>query len=378
MSSELPDMVGGVGDHTVQLACALSARGVEVWLLGGSSERIKPLEGLPLIQVPDWGLRGLFTTLRTCAEQRIEAVLFQYGPYMYSRWGVPWQLPLWFIALNWRMPRPIILICHELFIFAPRGRHRVIAWLQRVVLLQLAHLSSATVVATSMRADALCRAGTRRASLNVIPVGPTIRAKLPPEGSDDQLRRPDRLRVLVFGWLELRRRRLDVVVEAARRVAEAHPELVVQLVLAGPVPSATLTFLTEQSQVPSRLRLEMLGVCSADQIAGEIEKADTAILFDTSGLGGLSARSTACASCLAAGLPVISNRGGDTDRFFVDRVNVLLSDPEPGALTAVLEDLAADPSLRRALRRGARELFERQFDWNRIADSFVELLSRPA
>ena len=85
---------------------------------------------------------------------------------------------------------------------------------------------------------------------------------------------------------------------------------------------------------------------------GSSPSSDAAVLFETTGLGGLSSRSTACAAAFAAGLPLVGNGGGDTDAIYRDGQNVLLCPIDADALAARLRALRDDLFPSRARARG--------------------------
>jgi polysaccharide biosynthesis protein PslF len=90
---------------------------------------------------------------------------------------------------------------------------------------------------------------------------------------------------------------------------------------------------------------------------------------------GVSLNRSSVAAGAAHGLPIVTTRGADLERAFVDQENVLLCPPEdPPALAAALDSVMADPDLYRALAAGARELARRHFSWEGALKKTVEAL----
>jgi glycosyltransferase involved in cell wall biosynthesis len=84
---------------------------------------------------------------------------------------------------------------------------------------------------------------------------------------------------------------------------------------------------------------------------------------------------------MAAGLPIVTTRVGIEGIDAIDGQQVLLADP-PGAFTAAVLRLLADPAERRRLGAAARRLMEERYDWARclapLQAFYARLLPRRA
>ena len=79
---------------------------------------------------------------------------------------------------------------------------------------------------------------------------------------------------------------------------------------------------------------------------------------------------------MACGTPVVCTDIGGVADFAVHEQTALLVPPrDPEAMAAAIERLAGDPALRRRLAANALEKVAR-FDWDRAAESFLDLLSK--
>jgi glycosyltransferase involved in cell wall biosynthesis len=134
---------------------------------------------------------------------------------------------------------------------------------------------------------------------------------------------------------------------------------------------------------PDRPRLEeeieALGLSGRVRLAGErrdvpelLAAADVFVLPSAS--EGLP---VSVLEAMAAGLPVIASRVGGVPEQVSDGETGLLVEPgDPNELTAALDRLIADPSLRRRLGAAGRARAEQAFDLDPFRRAHVELYSR--
>jgi glycosyltransferase involved in cell wall biosynthesis len=299
-----------------------------------------------------------------------DAVLLHYGPYMYSRHGLPGLVPLWLLLIRRRARCRLALLSHELFVESREPKYGLIGLVQRWSLLALARLSDVVVVTTDERRRVLEAHGVPAGKLRVVRVSATV--PTPPPSTPATDRPIERLRVGVFGSLDLERRRLDVVYEALRRLASHTTAL--ELVLIGQVTERTKEFIATVLSRTDRPLVRWTGVIPAEVVSRELAACHASVFFDTHGRQGISSRSTACAATLGLGVPLVGNRGADTDAIFRDGENVLFCDVTPEALAEALRSLQADEAFRLRLSAGGRRLFEKELSWSRIGASISELL----
>lgn len=370
VSGEFPDMLGGVGDYTAHLAQALVEHGCRVSVVTTADPRVRGEPGVEVRAcVRSWGLLGLSDFLRACRELAPDCVAVQYVPHMYEPHGLPVVLPAYATLLRATVDAPLVFVCHEPFIFLERGRYAVAAAFQKWLLRYLAAISRFLVVTSESRARATSAAcHVRQEKIRVIRVGSSMPLATRPERPRNAA---ERFRIVMFGSLDYWRRRPDVVSQALERIARRHSEVSFELQLIGSLPDNTASFLQALEKTPYSLRVR--GRLAPHEVAQELAASDAAVLFDTHQLGGVSSRSAACSALLAAGIPIICNRGADTDPIFEGERNVLFSETSVEDLERQLERLLADPALRQQLSHGARELYAREFSWATIAKAFDEL-----
>jgi glycosyltransferase involved in cell wall biosynthesis len=264
-----------------------------------------------------------------------------------------------------------VLVAHEPFNYgALTLKHRLVAACQRRLFGAMARRCAAVVVTTKARARSVESIVGPACLVRVIGVGATLAgADEPPVPQGSRPGPP--FRVATFGRLELGRRRLDVLHDAAARIAS--PATPVELHLVGPTDAPASRW---REGLAPRVGLDVAfhGTVTAEEATQTLAFSHAAVLFDTSALGGISTRSTVAANLLASGVPVISNAGVDTGEPFLDGANVLLCPPEPATLAQRLALLRDDTALREHLARGGRVLFERELAWPVIAGRYLAVL----
>jgi glycosyltransferase involved in cell wall biosynthesis len=331
--NQSPGVVDGIRDYTIQLADALRHfDGVSAAVLGRDAF--------------DAALAGY------------DAVVIQYNPFMYGRWGfAPW-LP----AALWRARRErgapeIALMVHEPYVPMLNWRWTLMGLWQRSQLLALHALADVVFASIDSWAAMLGRLHPRKPAHH-LPVGSNlpdmrirraeVRASL---GATDET-----VVVSAFGTAHPARQ-LDHVVEAANAVAGSGVPTIVQNLGAG-APAL--------HGIERGVRVSQPGYQSSAALAERLAATD---LFLAPFVDGVSTRRTTVMAALQHGLPIVGTDGDLTDRLFRSSTRAVQLVP------VARRDLFAETVLRLALRReerdtlgqAARELYADHFDWPVIA-----------
>jgi glycosyltransferase involved in cell wall biosynthesis len=325
--------INGIRDYTVQLADALRRLdGVSAELLGPEA------------------LNGTLVGY--------DAMVLQYNPFMYGRWGfAPW-LPAALLRTRRRHPRlEVALMVHETYVPMLDWRWTLMGLWQRSQLLALHTLADVVFASIDSWAAMLGRLRPRKPAHH-LPVGSNLpdmrvrraeaRASL---GAPD-----DTVVVSAFGTAHPSRQ-LDYVVEAANAVAGSGVPTVVQNLGAGAA---------ELHGIERSVRVSQPGYQSPAALAERLAATD---LFLAPFVDGVSTRRGTVMAALQHGLPIVGTDGDLTDRLFRSSSRALQLVP------VARRDLFADTALRLALRReerdtlgqAARELYADHFDWPVIA-----------
>jgi glycosyltransferase involved in cell wall biosynthesis len=323
----------GIRDYTVQLADALRRLdGVSAELLGPEA------------------LNGALVDY--------DAMVLQYNPFMYGRWGfAPW-LPAALLRTRRRHPTlEVALMVHEPYVPMSDWRWTLMGLWQRSQLLALHALADVVFASIDSWAAMLGRLRPRRPAHH-LPVGSNlpdmrvrraeVRATL---GATDET-----VVVSAFGTGHPARQ-IDYVVEGANAVAGGGIPTIVQNLGAGA---------PELHGIERSVRVSQPGYQSPAALAERLAATD---IFLAPFVDGVSTRRTTVMAALQHGLPIVGTDGDLTDRLFRSSSRALHLVP------VARRDLFADTALRLALRReeretlgqAARELYADYFDWPVIA-----------
>ncbi|MFL5304561.1 MAG: glycosyltransferase family 4 protein [Polyangia bacterium] len=368
VSPNLYPRVCGVGDNSFRLGQELMRRGESVELFARA-----PAESHPeASNLPAHGAMGVSPFLIAVQLERAlrryapTDVIIQYTGQMWdaSRFGSP--AVAWLAARLKRSGARITLMVHEPFIPpSPRPDLALGAALQRLQMLALLRRVDRVFVSTDTRARALvpyCRIAGAPAP-EVVRIGPSA---LPvPRVDSPEVQGP---RLGTFSTAGVGKR-FDVVLEAFAMVAERNPGA--ELVLIGdlgPPDSPRVREVQEWVAAhPARSRIRQTGKLGLGDIAREVAMLDIYLFpMDT----GANSRSSTLPLALGTGLPVVAISGAETDPdLFRDGENILFAPELAGrAFGDAALRLIADPPLRLRLSEGARQLYEREMGWGRVAD----------
>lgn len=354
-----------------RLAVVYSGRGHEVDGIRDHSERI-----LEQLSDGSHGLEGEYVDLREggggvsqavrrlLAKDSRSALILQYNPFAFARWGfAPW-LPATLAALRLRRDRPFVgVMVHEPYVPMDSPSWVVLGIWQR---LQLAAMRAcADVTFTSITAwEELLRRSLPRGPVRHLPVGsnfPDMRASREAFRGDLGVGERDFV-VAALGrdhpsWMG------SYAVAAANAIAaEGRPTVL--LALGASTPSLP--------GLDPAVRLERPGMLAGDEVAGRLAAAD---LFLAPLIDGVSTRRGSVMAGLQHGLPILGTEGPLTDAVLADAEAVRLAAVgRPDEFAAAAAGLAADPERRKRMAAAARRLYETEFDWPVVTGKLLEQL----
>jgi glycosyltransferase involved in cell wall biosynthesis len=283
-----------------------------------------------------------------------DAMVLQYNPFMYGRWGfTPW-LPLALLTLRRAARRPVIaLMVHEPCVDIVDWRSLLMGLWQRVQLATL--VRSSDIVFVSVEAWTPYLRGRRRSTPVIhIPVS----SNLPDRRRSRSAERaslgvdPGELVLAAFGTGHPARL-TGYIVAAANRLVRSGQQV-------------TLLNLGHGARglhgLDATVRLHHPGRLPAEVVAARLASAD---IFLAPYVDGVSSRRTAVMAALQHALPVVGTDGASTDQLFRRAADALRLQPV-GSVESFADSvfgLARDPDLRAAMGRSARRLYEECFDW---------------
>jgi phosphatidylinositol alpha-1,6-mannosyltransferase len=170
------------------------------------------------------------------------------------------------------------------------------------------------------------------------------------------------------------RKGMDVLIEAANRLAPSYPDLVVAIAGDGRERHRL-----ERMAAGSLVDVRMLGHVSDDERTALLGAADLFVMACHNRWGGLEQEGFGIVFLEAAafGVPQISGRSGGAPEAVLDgTTGLVVEDPsDPGAVAEAIRTLLADPPLRRRMGRAARTRVVESFDTGVLASRLAEALT---
>ncbi len=296
------------------------------------------------------------------------AVILQYDMFRFDRRGfAPW-LPYRLARLRRAAPGTrIAVMMHELHSPFLGWKWRLKYGWQRVQQFAMRLSTDVFFCAVEPWTEELARKRPARPALHL-----PVASNLPDRRHAREWERlrlgADRGTIVIaaFGTDASAWRLLDYLVHAVNTVAQSGRKLVF-LNLGGNTPKL--------SGIRDDVHVYQPGFLPAEAIAEAIAATD---IFLAPFADGVSARRTTLMAAMQHGVAIVGTDGVYTDRLLREAHHALRLAPmaDPDAFARQVLRLATNPDERLALGRGARTLYEEQFDWPVIAARVATTLGR--
>lgn len=169
------------------------------------------------------------------------------------------------------------------------------------------------------------------------------------------------------------RKGMDVLIEAANRLAPSYPDLVVAIAGDGRERSRL-----ERLAARSPLDVRVLGRVSDEDRAALLGAADVFVMACHNRWAGLEQEGFGIVflEAAAAGVPQVAGAsGGAPEAVLGGSTGLIVDDPtDPGAVAEAIRTLLADPALRRRMGRAARKRVQESFDTDVLASRLADAL----
>lgn len=308
ISRDFPDIKGGVSDYTYYLSKEFAKKGMEVYVLTSDDERINKniqhIKVLPVVK--NWEFKGISKIVEYIKKVNPDWIIFQYVPYMYSYYGVPF----WLIFLYQRIKKQGFKICttfHEVSILIDSGdfKHLPVAISQRIIAYLFSLLSDKIVVPIE-RWEKMLHFFKRK--IKVIPVGSSI----VPENEDIKVKKIERKDFIIIGSFGSahKSRRVDVHLKAVKILKDRGVK--VKYIFIGDAPN-------HLKELAKKLNIdvEFTGYLPKDEVWKKLKTFDFFIFFNKKSNkyeAGISLKNSSMVSAFSACVPVIANKGSLTDK----------------------------------------------------------------
>ncbi|HEY9720806.1 MAG TPA: glycosyltransferase family 4 protein [Oscillatoriaceae cyanobacterium] len=351
---DYPPAPGGVSDYARRWVQALAGEDITVITRPGACEDA----GVRLVPHSGWGMSGLGALRRKVLDTRPDVVVLHYVPHLYERRGASLSANL----LAWQLRQegvPVVTIAHELYYGRHEGlRFQPFGLWQRAALWPLFAGSARVVLTVPDRLARMRRFFPRwRARFTLIPVGASFEPRAAEPSWRSRLGLPEGGLLLVFLGLAHPSKELGHLHATLEALSRAGIEA--RLAIAG-------------GARVDHPRAVNLGFLPESEAASLLASADLVLLPLAD---GASTRRTSVINALAAGRPVVSTHGANTDGTLLEKGLALVPAHDGAAFAARACALAQDPTAREALGRAGRALYEAEFDWAVLTARWRTLLT---
>ena len=239
-------------------------------------------------------------------------------------------------------------------------------WANRLRASILGRLAAVTVVSAAMRArvQALGRDLPEDA---VIPMGTDLTDRFTPDPT------VSREHFLLFVGRLVRKKGVDLLLDASARIADDHPELTV--VIAGDGPERTAL---EAQAVKLGIggRVQFLGSVRNDHLPDLYRRATAAVFpFRQDASGDQEGFGLVVVEAMGCGCPVVCTDVPAVRDIFPETETVSLIPPEAsGELASAIRRVLADPNTAAETARTARQFVSARFDWWHSTAGYRDLL----
>jgi glycosyltransferase involved in cell wall biosynthesis len=366
LAPRFPPAFDGVGDHAAHVAGALVRAGHDVVVVTETPDAVPP-DGGRLVRVHDWTANEFGRVWRELAALRPDRLLVEYTPFNFgARTFVPHVLAA---ALRAR-GTGIATFMHEGF-YRPSGTnpmHPLRAAILGVRDAAMVAASHVTFSASAERLEAVRKAipffGSR---LRTLPIGANVEP-----GDAQRWTPPSRspIRLLMFGVVAPRRR-IDLAIETVARAARRSIHL--DLTVVGRIYDERYADACVQSARRHGIadRVRFTRELPPHAVTAAFLDADLAVhaLYE-----GTISSSGSLLAAFAHGVPLLAVRTRRDEARLVTCVAATSEDPE----TMLRDALAVtrSPDRGAALGARARDMYERDFRWERIAAAAIESTDR--
>ena len=365
----LPPALDGIGDHTARLATALSAHHtVRIWT---AEPNPTPLPGVDIRTGVHFDSRsGLQTLARDIAATPPDAVVLQYNPFSYGRWGLNLTLPGLLPSLRRHAPETrLAVMVHEPFVPVESLRFAVFTTWQRWQLWQLGRAADTLFfsIAPWVGRFGAWFPNTPCHLLPVgsnIPVAPAARTRM-----RAQLGFDDGTTVLGFFGSAHESRDLALLRRALNeRVIVQKSTVLLYVGHAGAALRAALP----------NIRVQDAGALPPEAVSQHLAAMD---LYLAPFRDGVSTRRGSFMVGLQHGLPTLTTLGPDTDASLRSATGTAFAAVEQGdaeAFASQMHRLLQRAELRDELGRSGSALYRETYDWPLLAPQLIHGLFAPA
>ncbi|MBI4698936.1 MAG: glycosyltransferase family 4 protein [Nitrospirae bacterium] len=384
LTREFPPMIGGVGDYIVRLAAKLgSAYKVDVItsnhpeIVNSNMNSTAFYNACPSIKL--WNVLGILSFLREISKRKCGIIIFQFTPFMYSKYGFGLYFLIWLLAAKIIYSTKIITTVHETYnSWGNNIKTYSISFLHRFQFLLLGMISNNVVVTTAQR-EKIARKWFfwKKSDIHCIPVGSNINV-FPLEFADkkkfrERVADDSSIIVSTFGLLETGINYEETLNNLALFRLE-NSNINFKFLIIGGVRAIDSQRKKKIDELIHYLGLDDYLYCTGYQNESRIsEFLQITDVFILNRADGPSTRSGTLAAALSHSRPVLANRGSIIDPLFKDGENLLFFNSAED-FRIKLSEIIRDKDLRKQISENGKKLYDSKLDWDVIAGQYFSII----
>jgi len=365
--NNLPPIVDGVGDYTLNLSKEFANHGHTVYVVCRKDERISTdYQDITIFPAVEKWNRDTGRLIAAYIRQHdVDVVSLQYVPHGFHPKGLPFGLVAVLKEIK-KTDVKVMTFCHEVSV---EYRHGTLK--QRLLEMTMKHITKSVLRLSDYVGTSICHYRDmihslmeKNMDIAVIPIASNIPEAAYPKEELLKLRRTvatdEELIVAFFGM-----RNIKTSLGAIKHLQEEGKSI--KTLFIGKIPASMA------EKLP--MNCYKTGILDTKDIYKYFLISDIMVLPENN-ISGCSFKSGSLAAAMQAGLPVITAKGGLTDSSLIDGENILFTDFSSSERIALsMSCLLCNKEVRERIGANAKKV-QTDNTWNNTYNGYIELVRR--
>jgi glycosyltransferase involved in cell wall biosynthesis len=382
ITNNFPPLTCGVGDYSYQLTKQLIEKGHEVYVVCRTDTRIQSFldnnkQRTSIYPVGgNWERKDWIRVCKLIHDIKPDFVLFQYVPYAYNKYGLPFFLPYYLYKIH--LLSKLIITVHEVRIKIDwRNWKSVLIGMPMFFISYLVSQIGTQLITTNPFYAKLL---THPQKTHIVRVPSNFNIELFPENRIKTVKAKWGMgaNIITVGTFGLGVRGLNYILESIAEICK--DQFPIKLILIGNYKDDKKVEIEKAIQKWGiKDHVMITGFVPTEEINEVLQILDIYLMLEPTHSAntwtGTGSKSGTLATAFAAGLPVIGTKGEMTDDFFRDQENIyLLNHLNVEELTKAILDLAHHPQKRQQIGKEALASYHQSLSWQVVANQYEKIL----